>query len=431
MPPRQRPEPLRDVCGRAGTGIAQQPEHHTSTELESTVPSARHSLIALIVGFQALLLGPMACDDAVSSDSPFAPFEAALPREGDLALMLQLPTHHPDVPDNLRLERNGLQGELPDALTWDLPHFVDITLAQYNNAIAAVTKPLQAVLEQLEPTFTETGKAFWSGQPHQGPEEFNLLVEVHGGQHYTFNLASRPKPPGGEGQWRFRLGGSYTNLPLPGTAHGSVWVNLDNDPNPKTRGRFLFYWERHQGDRAIQAYAFEATYDNDSLPSHSSTYEFNRSADGHGDFRYGTHDRNILTLNHPPEASPQEPPEPGEPLEDGHFVAAWSPNGHGRADGFATGGDLMLKHIEAGHIGQCWNEAFDVGWQRTHLEYEDGQDAIEESGSLLACEGYDTPLAWHPPPPHPEPPDLPLPKGPGQHAPDPDAEHGPTPGGQG
>jgi len=269
-----------------------------------------------------------ACED--DDGDPLAPFRDALPDEATLALAL------PDE-DGARASGVSLGAALGEP---------SVLRAHTARARRFVSETLGALLDSYRelvarrPLLRHGDRIVWWQRHPTLDIEHLLVMQREGRGHFTLSAwtrsghrADRTAP------WRFLLYGDLTPSDTLGDGRGALYLDLDNDNRPRTRGKLLVLFSAVDAERAMDVLAFAATAD-DGLAV-TAGYRF-REHGGSGSFAF---DAGLVDVHARPDRADEERVR---------VITRWTSDGRFRADFVATSDEVTGDGFRALVGTECW-----------------------------------------------------------------------------
>ncbi len=297
-----------------------------------------------------------------------ARFLEALPTAEDLRLDLPGDEDFDEASGGLATMEAPLVGERSNFYTFTR----EMTRA-INRGLKALIAPIAHVVEHVPPTTLEENRAVWFGSGPEDPEHHLLVVERVADGHFEYVLLSKTKHEA-DAEWRPVVGGTWT--PSEGRrGRGAVWVNHYNDLDPRTTGTLLALWSNDGQHRSVTVYTYQWSGDAEVEPARDQASHFEREIGGGGVFVYGIRDIDIHEN------------DPTKPLgEDVAVISRWNADGLGRADWYATGGEVATDGYDTALISQCWDEQFDTIFEMTVVAPRNAEaQVVYADGEYEAC----------------------------------------------
>lgn len=280
------------------------------------------------------------CDGDGGSDATVA-FEEALPTEE--TLLFAFPT-----PGGVAIVDAALDGAEVHAAALGEPSALHETMRgtarAVNAALLEILKPLSSAMAATAPVEKTATRRVWEAVGPGGLDLYRLIVTRADDGHFEFQLWSRPVDEASGGVaagWRGRVFGSTTPGDRAGTGRGALWIDLEADRKPGTRGKVLAVWSSLGGVREVDVSFFAATLDATVDRARTTRFTFRRDADG-GRMAYG------------PELVNVHQRADRDALEAVTVVSRWNSSGGGRSDLVARGGDLRLDNVAVLVVSECW-----------------------------------------------------------------------------
>lgn len=330
------------------------------------IPAFLATLIGCGVAQEPALGGAISAGSDVETDVETAQtaLEEALPTAADLNV-------------NLPAAAGSKPGTIEAALvnsTSELWWHTATTAANMHRGLAHILGPIVFVTNNVEPVFTGKNKAVWYGSSPLDPQE-HLLVVRRKMLGYRFAVLARLKTQSGDPEaWRLRIAGRWFPNADDDGGHGRVWVDMDTDLNPNTKGKVLAHWARGDGQREISAFMF--AFSDDGVATTNQAAHFQSEADGSGLLVHGIQGFDI------------NDGEPGkEAKENAIMIGRWTADGDGRGDLIATGGDVASEGLEAAAMTQCWlAPSFDTSFEAVHAKVEGEEPVlVKADGDFATC----------------------------------------------
>jgi hypothetical protein len=327
-------------------------------------------LVALTVG---------GCGDPTAgtpAEDPVDVFRAALPRAADLEL---------SVPDD-SAETGALSvieaplSVIEAPLVGERSAFYELartSVRDTNRGLAAILDPIANVIDTVPPVSVEENRAMWFGSGLADPEQHLLVVDRKDDRHFEYALYSRLKTEATDPDaWRAVIGGTFTPAGQ-GRGQGAVWVNANNDLDPASTGQFLALWSNANEDRgrSVTLYQYEYAANTALAPPINAAAHFQSEPDESGVYVYGISDVDIHKQ------------DPTKPLgENVAVITRWTPSGAGRADWYATGGEVATDGYDVALMSECWGKAFNATFDMLVVRPH-GQElvVVNSSGQHAAC----------------------------------------------
>ena len=252
--------------------------------------------------------------------------------------------------------------------------FARNTVIGVNLSLAAILAPVVWTVNNVEPVMTEENKATWYAPGGaKDPNEY-VLVVTRDETHFEYVLVSRPK---GEqtADWAPLIYGEYTPSGQRNRGRGRVALNMNNDQSPNSHGHLIAIWNNVH-DLELTVYMHEATMNDQKSAPASSAYHFVHREDGTGKFIFAKQGIDI-----------HEGKDGLNKLEDAAVVARWDEEGNGRADLYATKGDVESAGYQYAVVTQCWKrQGFITGFEAVHV-VKQGEDAtlLSVDGEFAVC----------------------------------------------
>jgi len=342
----------------------------------------------------------VACDPVPPEPVPPAPdakeaFLEAFPKPADLRLSFPGVEDAPaDATGGLGLQTGALVGEISSFYK-----FTRNTSSGVNLGLMALLVPIATVVNNVEPTVVEENRAVWHGSGALDPMDHLLVVERKDDGHFEYVNLSRVKADA-DAEWKPIMGGTYTPGQHRRRGQGAIWLNQENDRNPLSTGRLLALWSNVGVERTVTVYAFQWSGNTNKNDPGDWAYHFQVAEEGGGVFVFGMRDVDINNG------------QPGlELLENAAIISRWTAEGAGRADWYATEGDVARTGYEVGIVSQCWRpkdfkSVFETYWLKP-FHAEATQVTAEGSPEECAFKEFGTPVF---PDPIDPPADPPLPE---------------------
>ncbi|MFO0747504.1 MAG: hypothetical protein U1F43_17835 [Myxococcota bacterium] len=339
--------------------------------------------LALLVAAGSAL-GGAACDDGPDT---LADFRSAFPDETTLAVTLPDDDGTDVIAAGLGMTEGALVGQTSQmrVQTALARRFIGRTLGEMLDSFRDTTAS--------RPTIQRKDRVVWFGHGANGAEHLLVAARQPDG-HFVFTawirdrLVLSQRPP-----WRFLAFGSLTPGHTLGNGRGALWIDLDNDRKPVTKGKVVILFAEHDGVRDLDIKAFDAAADNGD-PLATRGYHFHEDARG-GTFAF---DNGIMEVKR----------RQGQPtLAAVRFVVRWNAVSQVRADATATSDDIRADGFRALVGSECWKakEGIVLFAGRVGIAADSAQPTvIDASGAPGLC-----PFARPAIPVLPEPTDPPAP----------------------
>ena len=236
------------------------------------------------------------------------------------------------------------------------------------HGLSLLLEPLRNMVDDIEPSVETPRRVVWLGA--KGENMHRLVVLRHEVGHFEYVLTVRPK--GAEaGPWRVLVAG--THVPEhEGRSSGSVWTDLDVDPNNATQGKTLvFYQNDAKGSEVtLHHYGFRAAQLKQPF---TGSYRYTARTDGTGSFELST---NSINLHGPLDT-----------LETLKLHVGWDAEGAGRSDSYGFGGDIVSAGLTQVHLIECWSPPDHAVTDANETRKKTGAPpfVFEEAGELTSC----------------------------------------------
>ncbi|PKN53970.1 MAG: hypothetical protein CVU56_29045 [Deltaproteobacteria bacterium HGW-Deltaproteobacteria-14] len=245
-----------------------------------------------------------------------------------------------------------------------------------NRAIDAYLVAAQRVMRNLTPRRVSDSRVVWRGIAPNALDEDLLVVQRADDGHFEYALWSRDQVRA-EAQWRFRLYGSTTPVDGARRGRGVLWVDLEGDRLPGTRGKVLALWENLRNKKEVAVTFFAATTDEDA-PARTRSFIFQRSDSG-----------NLMAFG--PELVDVHDTPDRAALEEVRLLTRWTSGGSGRSDATVTAGDVAARGYAVLFRTECWaSPDHAVRYEATAVRARTNAGAgplqvLKEDGDRAAC----------------------------------------------
>lgn len=310
--------------------------------------------------------------DADGGDDATAAFIDALPTED--TLLFAFPTAGGVTVVDAALDGVALQaaalGE-PSALHEAMRG----TARAVNRALLEILTPLSGAIATTAPIEQSAARRVWEALGPGGLDVYRLVVTRADDGHFDFELWSRDAASAGDAAWRGRVFGSTTPGARRGRGRGALWIDLDADRRPATRGKVLAVWSARGEVRDVEVSFFGATLDAAADHPRTTRFTFHRDGD-RGRMAYGP---DLVNIHQRPN---RDAPETVTAL------SRWDGAGHGRTDLVARGGDLRLDDMAVLVVSECWAPpGFGVDFDQTAAERTPSGplEVLKSHGDPEAC----------------------------------------------
>lgn len=324
--------------------------------------------VAAALGCAGILAGGCEAEDA----GGFTPFTNALPDVGALHYAF------PDVETASGTEASSVGVQAAPLVGAESELYAaarDATKA-VNRGIDAYLVAAQRVMRNLTPRRVSENRVVWRGVAPNALDEDLLVVQRADDGHFEYVLWSRDLVRA-NADWRFRLYGSTTPLDGARRGRGVLWVDLENDHLPATRGKVLALWENLRDRKEVAVTFFAATTD-EGAPPRTRSFIFQRSGGG-----------NLMAFG--PELMDVHDTPDRTALEEVRLLTRWTSGGAGRSDATVTAGDVAANGYAVLFRTECWRSPdHAVRYEATAVRARTSTGAgplevVREDGDRGAC----------------------------------------------
>jgi len=248
-------------------------------------------------------------------------FEIELPGESEDGVMGRIDAPLIGRPSGMRDLVRGVRRFLGTSLRGFLDHIDRVTATR--------------------PALETPDRVLWRLRAPGGDKEYGVVLNRLGNGRIGLSAWLRPvRTNGAPVPWRFLMAGTMTDAA--GVARGSLWLDLDNDLHPRSRGKMLVLWSLG-ARRLLEVTVFNGTPDDDEVGRLTRTYRFEATADG-GSLTFDAGEVDVHLL----------PSKAGK--ERVRVAARWRNQDPAyRADYAAIGPEVARDGFRALLGGECWS----------------------------------------------------------------------------